>query len=271
MPKTNFRPETHGFAFGNRWEHDQEETDEVRKLPRDGIYATRTFLSLIPGGPLLWFALRDITRRLNSWIEGALVEPYGLCGGMAFAALDYYHAGLAVPRGKEKGQPTQASSEGRVLRDYIWRRLIDSLVLNTATFLTWMAILHLISDRGPFRGGPGWLCKQSEKQWKALKKHIDAGRPWPIGLVGTTTNPTLNHQVVAYDYEDSGDGTGTIFVYDMNCPEEDPDKQPTIEVDFRGQTLEASEDCANSQRGPLQGFFCETYMSKPNPPRIRWP
>lgn len=41
----------------------------------------------------------------------------------------------------------------------------------------------------------------------------------------------------------------------MNCP----DDEQKIEIDLRGDTLRATEDCANTTRGSLQGFFCEAY------------
>jgi hypothetical protein len=267
MPRTAFRPETHGFAFVNSWQLDAEEVDEVRSVFTNGIADTRKILRRIPGGRLLWRALRDVRTEMTTWINESLVEPYGLCGGMAFAALDYFRRDLELPRGAERGLPTNYTSDGQQLREYLRKRLIDSLGLNVGTFLSWMAIQHRISPKGVLRGGPGWLLAESKKQWSILKKDVEAGRPRPIGLVGTANDPTLNHQVLAYGYDDPGDGTGTIYLYDMNCP----GREQTIQLDFRGKVLEAEEDCRSSGRGSLRGFFCETYIPELNPPRIDWP
>jgi hypothetical protein len=270
MPKTNFRPDTHGFAFVNRWTLDYQEINSTRRQLRDGIGAIRTpiqsVLVALRVAPGLRRALEETSAEMIGWVDNAAVEPYGLCGGMAFAALDYYLAGRDVPRGASKGHPTDQTPEGKRLRDYLTKRLADSLALNVGTFLVWMAILQDTSGNGPFAGGAGRLRRESEKQWRKLKRIINRGQPIPLGLVGTTEDPTQNHQVLAYGYDDPGDGTGTIWVYDMNCP----GKERAIEVDFRGEVLKAEEDCPSSMRGSLRGFFCEEYVREFNPPRVDW-
>jgi len=271
MPKTEFRPDTHGFAFVNRWTLDYQEINDIRRQLREGIGGTRTFLQTLlvslRVAPGLRSALEEASAEMTDWVDYAAVEPYGLCGGMAFAALDYYLAGVDVPRGASKGHPTDETPEGKKLRDYLTKRLIDSLALNVGTFLVWMAILHDTSGRGPFAGGAGRLRRESEKQWRKLKRTLKRGQPRPLGLVGTTDDPTQNHQVLAYGYDDPGDGTGTIWVYDMNC--RGPGQ--AIEVDFREEVLKAEEECPSPLRGPLRGFFCEKYVRERNPPRIEWP
>lgn len=267
MSKTGFRPETDGFAFVNSWQYDEQEKTEIRELLQVGLQSTREVLRHLPGGPLLLFVLGDLRSEVTTWVNDALVEPYGLCGGMAFAAADYFRSDTHIPRGAQNDRPTRDTPEGKALRQYIRGRLLDSLLLNGVTFLAWMANLHGLADWGPLRGGPGWLRNESQKHWRLLKQHIDGGNPWPIGLVGETRDPTLNHQVLAYGYEDSSDGTGTIYVYDMNCPGE----EQTLALDFRGEALTAKEDCGSSKRGGLRGFFCEAYLPEPEPPAIDWP
>jgi hypothetical protein len=175
---------------------------------------------------------------------------------MAFAALDYYRIKSPLPRGNGYyDQPTRATPAGTRLRTYLWKRLLDSLELNAAKVLVWMVVLHVLPAWWPFNGGNAWLLRESKKEWNVLKEHIDAGEPWPIALIGTTKNPCNNHQVLAYGYEDADDETGCIYVYDMNCPGD----ERKINIDMRGNTLLAVEDCASTTRGPLQGFFCEDY------------
>jgi hypothetical protein len=125
-----------------------------------------------------------------------------------------------------------------------------------------MGALHLMPKQWPFKGGPSWLLARSKEHWEALKGHIDAGDPWPIGLVGETTEPFENHQVVAYGYDQNPDNRGTIYLYDMNCP----GVEQTIELDFSGDALLAKESCPGA-RGVLRGFFCEAY-SPELPPRL---
>ena len=50
------------------------------------------------------------------------------------------------------------------------------------------------------------------------------------------------------------DGTGLIYVYDMNCPGVEPTGdcpggERTIRLDLRGKVLSAQECCPNPQRG----------------------
>jgi hypothetical protein len=263
MPRTSFRPEINAFAFANSWTFDENEPDQVRDIFASAINGALVLL----GGPFLGGTLAafGIGRTLTDWVTRAVVIPYGLCGGMAFAALDYYKTGLAIPRGTGPwDQPTRATPEGARLRTYLWERLLDSLKDNVASVLAWMAVLHQVPKGWPFRGGPRWLLAESKEHWNTLKKHIDAGEPWPLALVGTAQDPTSNHQVLAYGYEDPGDGTGTIYVYDMNSPgfcppESQTATEQTIAVDFRGEMLAAMESCPNGARGPLRGFFCEVY------------
>ena len=60
MVTTTFTPQTNGFAFVSSW---------------------------------------TVVRALADWIANALPQAYDLCGGMAFAALDYCLAKSALPRG----------------------------------------------------------------------------------------------------------------------------------------------------------------------------
>ena len=74
MSKTDFRPETHGFAFVNSWRHDEEELEEVRTVIQDAISNTRALMSYLPGGLLLSFILGDLRTEVTTWVNEALVE-----------------------------------------------------------------------------------------------------------------------------------------------------------------------------------------------------
>jgi hypothetical protein len=264
MGKTGFVPQVDSFAFINSWTLDQIEIAKIKGVFTDAINGALAVLNPAFGPALGALGLGG---KLTDRITNALsVQVYGLCGGMAFAALDYYKAQWVVPTGaSQSDQPTRDTPAGQTLKEYLQRRLVDSLRDNVATVLAWMAVLHEIPDKWPFNGGAPWLLAQSKQQWNELKKHIGADEPCPLALIGNTTSPFENHQVLAFDYDDPGNGTGTVYVYDMNCP---GDAQ-TIAVDFRGQTLVATESCANQSRGPLQGFFCEKYAKTQPPLAVR--
>lgn len=268
MPKTRFDPCVHGFAFTNRWMLDPQEIAEIRTKLKQATSLADMLMRLFPQNPLLWLAVQRLKPALMTWIDQALVEPHGLCGGMAFAALDYYYAQRPPPRGTGPDNiPTPDLPQGRVLHDYLRQRLLDSLAANALTFLTWMAFLHRIPDQSPLGGGARWLGKQSKAQWQMLKKRIDVGQPCVLGLVGTTQDPTVNHQVVAFAYDATQDGAGTIYVYDMNYP----GREISIGIRFVDEKLEADEGNPHPCRGRLCGFFCERYQKNPNPPAIAWP
>jgi hypothetical protein len=261
MPRTDFSPQIHGFAFANSWTLDETERDQLR-----AVLATAVNGALIALSPLFApLAVLGLGRSLSGWIADGLPDSYGLCGGVAFAALDYYKSGRPLPTGSgPSDQPTRATPKGAALRAYLWQRMLQSLTTGRAGTLTlaWMGALHLLPEGWPFRGGPQWLLARSKEHLAELRGHIDAGEPWPIGLVGTTTDPFSNHQVLAYGYHDHEGGTSTIYVYDMNCP----GREQTIGVDFSGVGLVASESCRGS-RGPLQGFYCAAY-SATQPPAL---
>ena len=67
------------------------------------------------------------------------VATDGRSGGMAFAALDYWFAGLPVPSHRPEDFPDRAVPEdGTRLADFIHKRLFDSYATGSARhFLTW--------------------------------------------------------------------------------------------------------------------------------------
>jgi hypothetical protein len=67
------------------------------------------------------------------------VPTDGRSGGVAFAALDYWFAGLPVPSHRAEDFPDRAvPSGGTRLADFIHKRLFDSYATWTARqFLTW--------------------------------------------------------------------------------------------------------------------------------------
>lgn len=248
MPATTFDPSRDGFAFANSWTLSAAQRDELRQNLAQGIERALTLIAPpFPGS----FLLLRLAPRMASSVARGWPDGYGLCGGMAFAALDHWRqggTGLAA-------RFTERPPVGSELHRYLWRRLIDSLALNVHTFLAWMAVLHLIPAWAPFQGGAPWLLARSREEWSRLRERLDAGQPVPLGLVGETKDPFSDHQVLAYGYESTDPEHGRIFVYDMNCP----GGRRTIEIDLTGPFLRAQEDCAGG-RGALRGFFCETYV-----------
>ncbi len=251
MAQTAFAPYHDGFAFVNWWTFDEAEQRQLhdafgRYLTRAHIFGAAAFR--VPGAILIPRGILALRKEL----EHHLAQGYGLCGGMCFTVLDFKKANLPLPRGR--GISDQPGG-GTRLRNYIWKRQLESLVSDGAKFLAWLIILNYIPSAWPFKGGAGWLLAQSKQEWKKLKASISAGEPVPIGLVRETPNIFDDHQVLAIGYEETDAAHGTIYLYDPNCP----DGVSTIKLEFGKQRLDGQESC--SAPAPLRGFFCEVYTS----------
>ncbi|GLW96081.1 hypothetical protein [Microtetraspora sp. NBRC 16547] len=305
---TSFNYQIDGFAFHNHWVFDDLEREVILGGVDTAVAAAAAALAplyapvlglavvsqnalldglgLLVGIPpgvistvvtaeeVLAGASGALVSIFNDWVRKKfLTSSYGLCGGMAYAAADYFVRGWVVPQGKDgpytdPGNPGMSfdsprrvaaggTPEGEQLRNYIWRRLIDSFISGGVAekTLLWMGLLKLIPEE--LGGGAPELLKRSNPEWTLLKKRIDTGRPSPIGMVFDVDEPSKNHQVLAYKY-DEGDSHGNIYVYDNN----DPGKEKIIQLSFlnfpplfpkvlTGMSYDAPH--------PLKGFFCSNY------------
>ena len=248
MPKTGFRPEKNGFAFINSWQFD---TYDEQRLEGAITGAVGDAVGSLSGGAGR-VVKNSLSGQVRSWLKQSAPSDYGLCGGMAFSARDYFVAKIPLPRGRDvNDRPDPNLPQGKALRDYLWKRQLESLSLNAPKLLSSMFMLHLPD----FLAGPDWLLDRTKEEWTRLKAHLDNDGPWPICLIGSSTSPFNNHQVLAYGYDEGQNGTGTIYVYDMNGP----NREQTIHIDLSGRILQAIESCPNPQRGALRGFFAEAY------------
>jgi hypothetical protein len=138
------------------------------------------------------------------------VPTRGRGGGMAYAALDYWYAGLPVPTHRaEDFQSVGVPQDGSRLSDYLYKRLFDSFATWTARqFVTWT----LAADQQTWADA-GVVAHTRREQLPLLRRAIDAGHPAVLGLVASSTLDGLgaNHQVVAHAY-DADDATGEIRI-----------------------------------------------------------
>jgi hypothetical protein len=160
-------------------------------------------------------------------IPGVVTVPIGdasngLCGGMAFAARDYFEQGR--PRPKNTTPPSKGA-----LFDYIVKRLFDSfdLPFGPGRYLALMNPLlpdgeTLWSRLGLAPHGRAWRMVMQE--WPQVRADIDAGHPCPLGLVRLKSADPFelkrNHQVLAYGYDLTGSQL-TLRLYDPNRPADD--------------------------------------------------
>ena len=120
----------------------------------------------------------------------------GLCGGMIFAARDYYEAGLSPPVN------TAPPPQGSPLFNYLVRRLFASFNLpgGPIKYFAWMNLPD--RDRP---GARGVVWRTVRREWPRVRADLEGGKLSPLGLVRVhSANPWQlgkNHQVLAYGYD----------------------------------------------------------------------
>lgn len=233
----------------------------------------------------------DLRDMLVEDLIAAIPGRFGRCGGMAFAAYDFFVLGWPV------SSFTQRPETGD-LREYIWLRLLDSLELNVATFLEWLMIFYALpklsiaassaigAAAGLYLGGPvagalvGYLAgkedvlglggadalkERTRANCRALSQRLATEAAWPIGLVfDNNPNPADQHQVLALDYKDEGNGIAMLRVWDNN-DRIDPQGagERTLTLDFRGNELMVVS--SSSTLNHVKGVICERYSFKRPP------
>jgi hypothetical protein len=140
------------------------------------------------------------------------LETGGRCGGMAYAALDYWFNGrLPIPA------DAALPHDGTLMADYIYKRLLDTYTVPSAiNFITWT----LAGDGENFfhKGVTRWT---KEGEFPKLRAMVDTGKPQVLGLVKVTDLRQIgeDHQVVGYGYEDDGKGNLSAYVWDNRYPD----------------------------------------------------
>lgn len=198
-----------------------------------------------PPRPAPFSPLTDGFRFTNSWPPAPAISfrtPFGsigignaaagLCGGMVFAALDYWHALKPVP-------VSRPAPDTQLYR-FIVRRLIDSWHVpagvagyywrmnlpdgdSPLTVLGRPLISRPLVSRPP-AGRRGLSRRTIEQEWPRVKDRLDRGVPVPLGLVTVASvSPGQlgrNHQVLACGYRLAGQRV-TVEVYDPNSGQDD--------------------------------------------------
>lgn len=181
----------------------------------------------------------------------------GLCGGMVFAALDYFHAGQPVPE-------TRKPPSGDILFDYIVKRLYDSfnLPFGIGGYIELMQP-GLPDYAAGFNALSSRAWRTARQEWPIIKTLLDAGQPCPLGLVRVKSTDLRklgeNHQVMTYGY-DVKDDQLTLFIYDPNYQDNDKIR---IMLDLSGP--EEPTTMKYSTGEPLFAFFHVRYRFNPPP------
>jgi hypothetical protein len=270
MPTLAWRSDVDGFAFSNSWSLDTTERAGLAGLAPGVIPAAVGAVGLIIPDPITLAVLAGtLTVAAQGYLALGPSPAIGLCGGMAYTSLDHWRAKAPLPRGANAGdQPARTGGAATTLRNVIWQRLLDSLTFGGVLqrTLEWSLLLNQIPAF--LGGGAGRLLSNTRTEWGILKSHIDAGQPWPIGLIYSGRDVWDQHQVLVYGYEDNGDGTGLMRVYDCNSPHQYGETgDDVITLNFNGSALVATSP-SDRPGGTLVGFFCSNYAFTPPPPGL---
>lgn len=237
----NFRPSSHGFRFRNQF----------------------------TGSPLP-FSLGGLEKYVS------LPNHYGLCGGMSFAAADYFLAGIDPP------VIATPPAKGQELYKYLYQRQVDSLgdtLVAVPKFARWMDL----PDDTPFGTGARTCAELGD-----IVARLEAGEACHLGLVFVRMRDGgklwENHQVLAYGVEFApGDGL-FIRIYDPNYPVNDRvflhvSWRPAgmmvvgtvgtrlICVPYPGAEVVRRTSTPGRRDQPVRGFFQMNY-SRRQPPRL---
>jgi hypothetical protein len=213
----------------------------------------------------------------NSWpSEPAVVVPTpfgkirignasaGLCGGMVFAALDYWHEAV-LPA---VCQPTP----DQPLYNYLVRRLIDSWHIPTGVtqYYQWMNLpdgdTHFEAFGRRILTEHGLAWRTIDVQWPQVRSDLDHGIPTALGVVTVASNRLrdlgANHQVLAFGYDVSG-AEVAVRIYDPNQGQRD---DIYIRFDMSTPAQQTTFEHNLGIRRAVRGFFRTAYAPSSPPP-----
>jgi hypothetical protein len=136
-----------------------------------------------------------------------------LCGGMVYAALDYFHTHMTIPVTRT------APAEGTTLHNYIFDRQNAAHVNTGGRFVgSWVPIVGLFVNK---------LSMNLEAEHTKLRSILRRGIPIPLCMVGHG----FGHHVLAIGCSDAG--PMAISVYDPNVPDKTATVTQRAEFDLR--------------------------------------
>jgi hypothetical protein len=226
----------------------------VRARPAIGTgAASRLSAAGAPGGPARFCPSQHGFSFANSWPPAPAISirlpagrlgignaALGLCGGMVFAALDYWQAG--------REPPTDRPAPGAPLYRFIVRRLVQSWRVPAGVLRYYRGMLAADSDLAD---------RTVLREWPRIRALLDLGLPATLGVVTVASaNPFLlghNHQVLAYSYQQA-DAEVTMRVYDPNSGPDD-----AVAISFSTATPDARFAHTLAVSRPVRGFFLTRY------------
>lgn len=205
-----------------------------------------------------------VNRFRNIFISELNWTTSGLCGGMSYAVLDYFRAGMRIP------QQDFMPAEGTTLQSYLYNRQVNSIERNLDKWAEYGSNPWGWRNREFFN----WGLEFGGGRLGELRQRIDRGEPVPLGLqecggdCGCPGGCPKSHQVLAIGY-DLGRYNGnpsvnaedvSIFVYDPNFP----NRVLTLKPRVAGAMYSYEEE--PNQR--WRAYFVDTKYTSNRPPAI---
>ncbi|MEM6326003.1 MAG: hypothetical protein AAF791_02690 [Bacteroidota bacterium] len=208
-----FDPARDGFSFSNSFAWTEADLAHLTRRLRPvssaavalvgagaGRMSGRASVGTVAGGVLGGIGAADgLVRTLaRQW------PTFGLCGGMALAAVERWEA----------KSPTPASAlEKDAVRPLLRRRQAETLRRSLGRFGREWALARWDGTEHPPLGAA------LVQEVRLAEHRLGAGHPVILGLVGDAPDPFANHQVVAFGIErGEGPAEATFSVYDPNAP-----------------------------------------------------
>lgn len=216
--KTRFIPSIHGFSFANH-------------------FAGHPFILLNFINPLIKLIIPQVS--------------HGLCGGMCFAAYDFFSSGKTIPIN------TSVPNQKSTLYYYIYKRQIHTYGFfgkNVAKFVYWSMLSN------------SKVAKLTFNELQKVKDKLNNEEPVILGIVYTSITETIavwqNHQVLAFNYLE-GENNVVINIYDPNLPAKD---NVTLELSINLSNIYCEQRFKN-RKELVRGFFVIPYTMA-DPPFI---
>jgi hypothetical protein len=190
----------------------------------------------------------------NDFIPALDIRTDGLCGGMSYTALDYYHTQKPIPK-----QPFRPAN-GTKLHSYLYDRQVTSIISNVDKWTEIGFNPFGVRDTEFFNWG-------LRERITELRDIMDNGVPAVLGLQGD--GATGNHQVIAFGYE-MGNYRGDLGAHKEDfkilvCDPNHPEKTRTLVPDVSRKIYHYQEGGADTWRT----YFVDKNYHAQAPPALR--
>lgn len=226
----DFDPSRDGFSFPNRFSWTDDDLDTLASRLRPASAVPLALVGALGGrasgrrGALAGFGIgaalgaagagRGLIRAIATrW------PSFGLCGGMALAAIE---------RWPQKSDTSTADLQQGPVRALLRRRQERTLRASLPRFASgWLRALASRDDRA----WPADLRREIDR----IQVRLAQGRPALVGLIGDAPDPFSLHQVVVFGVDRRGPLEATLHVYDPNAPGQT--RTITTHVDSAGASI----------------------------------